>query len=123
VKDQYRHYIDNLGLTQQTAYGKCHEVCQEMLKHFPELKLVRGHYECLIWGERGHWWLVDPDGETIDPTVIQFPCGTLGYYTPWDESKPIPTGVCPNCSGYCYDGTYLCSDKCSAEYAAYCLKP
>ena len=30
-----------------------------------------------------------------------------------------PTGKCPNCGGYCYEGATLCSDRCEHEYMAY----
>jgi len=57
-----------LKLTEQAAYGKCKEICQEMIGEFPELKLVRGHYYCMVWGRRMHWWLESPKGKIIDPT-------------------------------------------------------
>lgn len=30
-----------------------------------------------------------------------------------------PTGICPNCSGYTYEGKTCCSEKCEKEYIAY----
>lgn len=37
-------------------YGLCHKTCLRMQAACPELKLVRGHYYCAVWGERSHWW-------------------------------------------------------------------
>jgi hypothetical protein len=105
------------------AYGKCKEMAEEMAKIFPELTIVRGHYYCMVWGEREHWWLVDEQGHIVDPTAAQFPTKGNGEYVPWDEGAPEPTGMCPNCGEYCYDGNYCCSESCSISYAAYCMNP
>lgn len=102
-------------------YGQCREKTLEMLEAFPELFRVRGHYMCLIWGEREHWWLVDPQGVIVDPTKSQFPSKGIGEYVPWDESQEEPTGMCPNCGGLCYGGNCCCSERCGIEYAAYCM--
>ncbi|KKL54797.1 hypothetical protein LCGC14_2261840, partial [marine sediment metagenome] len=83
----YQEYIVELNMNYGKTYGKCKEVCEEMNKRFPELKLIRGHYYCHGWGERMHHWLVSPDGNIIDPTKIQFPSKGFGVYEPWDESQ------------------------------------
>jgi hypothetical protein len=101
------------------TYGKCAKVTEAMQLAFPELTRVRGHYYCLSWGERSHWWLVDTDGEVVDPTAAQFPSGGHGVYVPWEEGTPEPTGVCPNCGGYVYTGDTCCSENCGLEYVAY----
>lgn len=31
----------------------------------------------------------------------------------------LPTGKCPNCGNFCYEGNYLCSGKCTKEYMTY----
>lgn len=96
----------------------CEEVTACMVKAFPELTRVRGHYCDLLQGRRPHWWCVTPDGEIVDPTAAQF--APYGEYDPIDESKGTPTGPCPNCGdGICYDGAGVCSSKCAVEYAAY----
>lgn len=102
--------------------GRCVEATAAMVAAFPELKRVRGHVYNVVWGEREHWWAVTPDGSVVDPTAGQFPNG-ISYYEPWDESVPEPTGKCPNCGGYCFDGKYCCSDACEASYVAYCNNP
>ncbi len=109
-----------LGVT-----GTCAEAVNGMVALFTELKAVRGHarlltpnlpdYERKDWP---HWWCVTEAGEIVDPTRSQFP-GDIEY-VPLDESKGEPTGRCPNCGDVCYDFSYLCSEKCEQEYAAYC---
>ena len=117
MKQQYLTWIaENVTKT----YGKCAEVTAQMQSTFSELRRVRGHYYCLIWGEREHWWLVDPDGRIVDPTAQQFPSSGTGSYVEWDESQPEPTGRCPNCGGLCYDGDQVCSENCHVEYMAFC---
>ena len=93
--------------------GTCREVTKMMAKEFPELRRVRGCYFCWTWGEREHWWLMDGD-EVIDPTKDQFPSKGTGTYEEWPEGTPEPTGKCPNCGEYCYDGEQVhnhCHDE------------
>lgn len=101
-------------------HNACREITLAMQEVFPELTRVRGHYYCPYTGERPHWWLVAPDGTIVDPTADQFPSKGSGVYVPWDESQPEPTGRCPNCGEYCYDGRELCSESCHRAYVAYC---
>ena len=68
--------------------GRCAEATLAMAAVFPELTRVRGHYLCWVWGEREHWWLVEPNGEIVDPTADQFPSKGGGVYVPWDEASP-----------------------------------
>jgi hypothetical protein len=114
---KYEEWINNWNINND-PYGKCSEVTLEMQKIFPELIRVRGHYWDAIWGEREHWWLIDPSGETIDPTSKQFPTKGHGEYIQWNEGDPEPTGICPNCGDHCYHGNYCCSEKCNIEFAA-----
>jgi len=104
------------------TYGKCSETTAKMLLAFPELTRVRGYYYCPIWGERRHWWLVDSSGKVIDPTKDQFPSKGIGHYEPWVEGTEEPTGKCPNCGGYCYGGSFCCSDDCGQAYVAFCSR-
>jgi predicted nucleic acid-binding Zn ribbon protein len=114
-------YLDWIKQNVTDKYGKCKEVTEKMAEAFPELQRVRGHYHCPIWGKRDHWWLTTEDGEIVDPTAGQFPSGGLGEYAPWEEGSPEPTGMCPNCGGDVYDNKTCCSDKCSREYARFCM--
>jgi hypothetical protein len=94
--------------------GTCREVTRDMLKAFPHLRRVRGHYHCWIWGEREHWWLVN-GGEIIDPTVDQFPSRGQGTYVELPEDAQTPTGRCPNCGDYCFDGEQV-HEHCHDEF-------
>lgn len=116
MKPEYADWITTVTET----YGTCREVTEAMAVAFPELTRVRGHYYCFAWGERAHWWLVDPAGEIVDPTATQFPSKGRGVYIPWEEGDQEPTGMCPNCGGNVYDGDACCSDKCDVEYVAFC---
>jgi hypothetical protein len=100
--------------------GKCREWSFAMVTHFPELKLVRGHYHCSIVGERPHWWLVAQNGCIVDPTRNQFPSMGTDEYVPWDESQDEPTGICANCGKYNFRPDTCCSEKCGLEYAEFC---
>ena len=115
--DKYKSWIeDNI---KGSVLGKCKEKCEQMLKSFPELKLIRGHYYCSLWGERSHWWLVDLSGEIIDPTSSQFPSKGKGPYVPLDEDAEEPIGRCINCGELCFESnggdSSVCSYKCGIE--------
>ena len=102
--------------------GRCAEVTLAMVQMFPELRRVRGHYCCPVWGIREHWWLVAPGGEIVDPTARQFPGGGLGTYREWREGAEEPVGRCLNCGAYCFPSTMvtdcLCSDVCRVAVEA-----
>jgi len=116
MKTEYQDWIDR---NVDSGYGECAEVTQAMADQFPELQRVRGHYYCFSWGERAHWWLTDAAGAIVDPTARQFPSRGKGAYVPWVEGEPEPTGICPNCGEYVYDGGTVCSDACSNAYVAF----
>jgi hypothetical protein len=118
VKPEYAAWIDATYPTRESAYGQCDEATARMVAAFPELKRVRGHYHCILWGERAHWWCVSPEGDIVDPTARQFP-SRGGHYEPWQEGEPEPTGMCPECGGLCYEGASVCSDECGRAYTAY----
>lgn len=99
--------------------NQCAKYTEQMDKAFPELTRVRGHYYCAFQGERQHWWLIDEEGEVVDPTASQFPSKGIGFYDIWDETQEEPTGKCPNCGDYCYKGRHVCSDSCEVSYIAY----
>lgn len=124
VVHKYEKWIkENVDL-KDNGYGKCQEVTTEMVKEFPELQQIRGFYYCPLWGERMHWWCINEEFSLlIDPTAEQFPSRGSGVYDSVDEDDPgsIPTGKCPNCGGFCYNGNYCCSENCYEEYARYCM--
>jgi hypothetical protein len=113
--DRYTTWI---AAQTEDPQGRCAEATLAMQAAFPELRRVRGHV-ITAGRDRPHWWLVTPDGDIIDPTAAQFQ--TLCFYQPWDEAQSEPTGKCPNCGGYVFDGGTVCSETCAREYAAYCV--
>jgi hypothetical protein len=105
--------------------GQCEMWVQRMHEAFHELTPVRGHVHPVDMPTSPgkpqgspHWWLTTTGGEVVDPTQRQFPWPLI--YDEWDETVAEPTGQCPNCGGYCYEGRYLCSDTCERSYTAYC---
>lgn len=117
MNNNYKKWIETN--IKNDGFGQCKEATLQMKEFFPELTRIRGHYYCPIWGEREHWWLTTPQGEIVDPTAAQFPSKGIGHYEPWNESQQEPTGKCPNCGKYCYNGKTTCSDKCFEEYKFY----
>lgn len=118
LKESYLEWIEeNRPRDPFRGRGKCRQVSEAMQKAFPELQLVAGFYECPVWGDQEHWWLMTPENEVVDPTVLQFPSGGFGVYRVLDPDER-PVGKCMNCGGYVYRGSpsdYCCSDKCEAE--------
>lgn len=108
--------------------GRCAEYTERMKQEFPELTRVRGHYDCTAWGRRPHWWLVDPEGEIVDPTAQQFPSLGTGTYIPLEPDAPEPEVCyrCHNCGEYYPAGpaqsSVVCSDACGDAYAQFCLE-
>lgn len=119
MSDQYQRWIE--ANVKDDGYGQCAEVTAAMASAFPELRRVRGHYYCTVWGQRTHWWLVDRDGARVDPTATQFPSKGVGVYEEWAEGEEEPSGKCQNCSGYVYGGGTVCSDQCAREYERYLM--
>jgi hypothetical protein len=103
----------------EDVYGKCADLSRAMQKAFPELRLARGIYDCPVWGERTHWWLVAPGGDVVDPTASQFPSKGIGEYRELKEGDRIPSGVCMDCGDTVYDGATFCSDACKAATLSY----
>jgi len=116
-------------MTEQTDYekyrGKCFEYSTELVKQNPTFTLVRGHYDCPIWGKQQHWWCVDPTGKIHDPTVKQFPSNGLGEYIPLPDIIP-----CMECGKMTHidegqgEGSYfLCSSECYGRMVGVFVSP
>jgi hypothetical protein len=77
-----------------TYAGTCKEACEALVAADSSLVLVRGYYECPMWGDRQHWWCKRDDGSIVDPTVKQFPtagiCATYREY----HGEPVPCEEC-----------------------------
>lgn len=115
--DKYQNWIwDTYGDT--TGYGKCDVRTEEMVAAFPELRRARGFYHCPSWGPRTHWWCLTADGTVVDPSCRQFPSGGAGRYQELEEDE-LPTGVCPDCGGFCFKEEPFCSDSCKTSYLNY----
>ncbi len=100
--------------------GKCAEATALMVEAFPELRRTCG-FVVTLWGEDQHWWCVAPDGTVIDPTAAQFPfVESYEEVDPAKPHRPIPMGICANCSGPVFDHRTICSDACFKSYVAYC---
>jgi hypothetical protein len=98
--------------------GKCKEMSEELCQSNPKLTLVRGHYDCPIWGMQPHWWTKDKDGSIVDPTVKQFPSGGVGEYIPFDGKVD-----CSECGKQMseeeadFESNYaFCSTKCHMRF-------
>ena len=121
-------WIDsNLSRDPTDCQGRCREFSEALCCQFPELIMIRGHVKWAFNEEDRirypegypHWWCEDENGVVYDPTCPQFVLVTGLEYIPWDNSLDEPTGKCPNCGKYCYNGSYLCCSACEVEYMAY----
>jgi hypothetical protein len=90
----YQEWIADYVKRSPVVLGKCREAVARMRRAFPELAEVRGHVYC-VWGKRGHFWAVAPDGAIVDPTRAQFP-GPITY-EPWESGDAVRVGKCMNC--------------------------
>lgn len=117
MSDKFAEWIAQQGLPSCPA-GLCESVTARMAEAFPELTRVRGHF---VTGRKDypHWWLITERGEIVDPTAGQFE-GIPGFYEA--HEGPEPTGKCPNCGGYIYNGGAVCGDECGISYAAYVMR-
>ena len=116
--ERYRRWIAAYVARRAVKGGllhQCREATLEMSRAFPELKRVAGRVE-LADGKRWvHAWMVAPDGELLDPTVLQFESAPVRY-TPADEEDPKPTGQCFECMDYRYGRSRYCSEKCGRAF-------
>src|SRR5262245_48760768 len=55
----------------QPVVGYCQQVCESMLRAFPELELRGGSVRTPL-GRDLHYWLRSPSGAIVDPTEAQF---------------------------------------------------
>lgn len=101
---------------------RCQSASEAMAKAFPELRLARGWVTLESSDRLEHWWCVTPNGAVIDPTEFQFDDyrGAPESYEEYDEGKhgSLPTGKCPECGEFIYDGRDL-HPECEQSYLAY----
>lgn len=124
----YAEWIANYVKRHPRTYGLCGSACKEMRAVFPELVEVPG------WcNGREHVWLVDPEGNIVDPTASQFGDPVMdGFgleYRAWKPGDEVRVGRCMNCGEDIYaevenlkDGgkshRSVCSDDCASELEA-----
>lgn len=132
--DEDERYVGDWTLASKLK-GMCGSACSDMLEVFPELRCVRGTVVSKAWVAKhptenlqemicpddGHIWLETEAGEIVDPTAAQLGNREDALYVAFDESQAhtLPTGKCPNCGDYCYNGTDCCTEECFYAYAAY----
>lgn len=80
------------------AWGKCVDACEAMLLVFPELRRVNGvvfakgnpDNPCTRYPkEYPHAWLVDKEGNIVDPTASQFSLIGDIYYREIDVARKV----------------------------------
>ena len=101
--------------------GRCQEMARSAQREDPTLRVVRGYFLDLIWGEQPHWWCVRPDGSIVDPSGEQFP--SFATATPSCYIEYDGTLVCESCGKEGKEGDpdweivgnghyAVCSDRC-----------
>ena len=124
---KYVCWVTGYKATVARQYGQCYNACSQLIKEFPELRLVRGwahvDYDGLLQKEE-HWWCEESNGDIVDPTDDQWLVPSRGIvvgYEEYDEAThgPEPTGKCHDCGDYTYDGNYFCSERCEKSYMNY----
>jgi len=119
MKSEYQRWIEDYVNGVGDTRGQCDNATNLMRETFPELIRKRGHVVIPFTNRKPeHWWLETPDGETVDPTEIQFSC--ILEYLEVDESQPEPIGKCLECGAYVYPGapsSHTCSIECSERFA------
>lgn len=98
--------------------GKCQEYSEQYVREHLGSRLVRGWYDCPIWGRQEHWWAEEADGTIVDLTKNQFPSRGIGEYIEFDgvlecaqcgQKVPEETAV--------FNGHYpFCSYPCAMRF-------
>lgn len=99
-------------------YRKCKEVTEEMQTVFPELRIVKGMVTIFESNkDYQHQWLVDIEGNIVDPTKRQW-VAIIEYKEIKDgDNKPI--GKCYGCGGWVYGQFYnfmYCNSNCYLKW-------
>lgn len=130
IAKKYSEWIKNNYNTLELARGRCQEASKKMQEAFPELRVTNGYVVLAFVGEpQMHWWCVDPKGNVVDPTAIQYVengC-PIADYEEIDDSHPArnyPRGRCLDCGEHYFIGEHtkdsnFCSTDCYTKYANY----
>ncbi len=116
MDERYRKWIDE-WLLENDPHSRALKATLQMQKAFPELTRVQGHVD-IVYSERAeeHWWLIDSDGEIIDPTASQY-SKIVGYYE-WGPGDDLYE--CINCGAPSKIGFFCCA-RCYDEFEESCL--
>ena len=103
--------------------GKCQAMSEAAAAADPTLRVVRGWYDCPLWGRRGHWWNVRADGSILDLTVTQFPTSGAGA----EYIEYVGLVDCEQCgkidipeADACIDGHHtFCSSTCYGRFVGF----
>jgi hypothetical protein len=112
----YTEWIEEYVARHENRFvrGKCKAATMEMVKVFPELRIVAG-FAHAGWGRDQHWWCIDLNDTIVDPTAEQF-YGEVQYeavdLTDPNDVARIPTGICMGCGDDVYGGNLFCNDVC-----------
>lgn len=113
IKARYVEWINNY---RGEIYRKCKEVTEEMQIVFPELRIAKGMVTILDNGkDYQHQWLVDTEGNIIDPTKRQWVA--IMEYNEIKSGDDEPVGKCYECGQWVYRGFYnsiYCGSDCYA---------
>lgn len=110
--NKYSNWIKNYT---GSKFRTCKEVSELMQATFPELRIAKGLVQIIEnckWYQ--HQWLVNTNGNIIDPTSSQW----LGIieYNEIKESDPKPVCKCMNCGEIIFSdfnfGREICSESC-----------
>jgi hypothetical protein len=115
MKEKYKEWVKEYLDRTPFLLGKCIDASKEMREVFPELREKKGYVQTLVWGEREHVWMVDEEGNIIDPTVGQFPHGALSYRE-WVPGALTRVGRCMECGEH----IWRCVDSLDSEKESAC---
>lgn len=122
IQEARSHYANGSDLNDsEVVRGQCVAFSKKLSTKFPELKCVPGFCN----GEE-HLWNVDPDGNIVDATGIQF--GEYLEYEPYEEDNPnhlVKIGRCMECGENIYGKMTdsrkdICSKECEKAFIAAC---
>jgi hypothetical protein len=97
MNQKYTDWVSEHWGTPDKSFGQCASAVIQMQQAFPELRIVKGHYYCPIWGKRAHWWCKDPEEHIADPTASQFPSFGIGEYEEANPKTLVEVSVCYQC--------------------------
>jgi len=126
---KYQTWIKKNYPDRVSAYGQCKEATEKMVSEFPELKRKSGQIFVLGYDyDVLHWWCEDPEGNIVDPTIIQYSGGgyaVTGYeeYPEDHVARHNERAKCMECGQYFYRVDEVkkfspcCSDFCLTAFA------